>query len=221
MADPITATKGPNGSVDKNVRSVESLQRLYSSAAALAVATAVSRIVIVQATSSEVTINTVSLLWAAPFFATLLPFYHGALRHLDDTYIATTDLPDPPVLLFDFLLLFLEAALLIWLAFSLSDPAAFERAYVLVLFADVAWAVLILVADRTAFARIHYWLYINVGTILVIGVVHYTSALDRAKPVYLVYLAILRTVLDYRLNWNMFFPKLTASNALGQTHQRQ
>ena len=216
MADPSAATNGPTGSANKNVRSVESLQRLYSSAAALALATAVSRIVIVQAGSSDITINTVSLLWAAPFFATLLPFYHGALRHLDDTYIATPTFPNPPVLLFDFLLLFLEAGLLIWLAFALSDPAQFSRAYVLVLFADIAWGVLILLADRTAFGRIKYWLYINVGTLLLIGFVRYTSALDRARPNYLILVAILRTVLDYRLNWNVFFPRPSASDSTGK-----
>jgi len=36
-----------------------------------------------------------------------------------------------------------------------------------------------------------------------------TSFLDRYKPLHLVIIASLRTVLDYALNWKMFFPPAT------------
>jgi len=133
---------------ERTKRSVESLQRLYGSAVALALYTAVSKTV-VTSSSGTVSLNHVSLIWFIPFLATLLAFYHGALRHLDGTYIFTRP-TRPPVLLFDFLLLFIEAGLLVRLAFQISDPAAFGAAYIILLGSDSPMGVRCVVGGQSS-----------------------------------------------------------------------
>ncbi len=74
---------------------------------------------------------------------TLIPFYHGAFRHMDDIYIfpeAPRKRPGPRVLLVDYLLLMFEAGLLVWLATSISNLVIFTQGFVFLMAVDVLWA---------------------------------------------------------------------------------
>lgn len=65
--------------------SVENLQSLYSLVVGLALANAVLKVARGELEPVPVDLTTLPLFLG--FLVTLVPFYHGALRHLDATYI--------------------------------------------------------------------------------------------------------------------------------------
>ncbi|MGE0558941.1 MAG: hypothetical protein AB7O69_11835, partial [Burkholderiales bacterium] len=88
-----------------------------------------------------ITISTLSLFVA--FVVTLVPFYHGALRHMDDTYIHNQQAlqSQDMALIVDFLLLFLHAITFIVLSLLIAKPNHFSWVICFVLLIDVAWGV--------------------------------------------------------------------------------
>ena len=85
---------------------------LYSVICALSLETAITRMIDPEAAVAPIDRHVLPLTIA--YIATITPFYHGALRHLDDYYVVTSR---PEVrrsaLLIDFLALFMQAVLLL------------------------------------------------------------------------------------------------------------
>jgi len=158
------------------------------------------------------------------FLATLLPFYHGALRHLDQKYIYLVNgrKPSPRWLLFvDFLTLFLEACLLISMGATVEQPHTFLVLLLLLLLLDIIWSQIPRFAgsegdkpesgsegDKDEWG----WIVVNVPA-LAVGVLLFFVA-ERSRLVspdvlpFLVGLfAMIRTFYDYFWNWKKYFPE--------------
>jgi hypothetical protein len=85
-------------------------------------------------------ISRVAILLFVAFVATLLPFFHGALRHLDDAYIENESHHiKAGALIIDFALLFMHALAFVILSQLLKKPADFAWLLIVVLSIDVVW----------------------------------------------------------------------------------
>jgi hypothetical protein len=152
------------------------------------------------------------------FLVILIPFYHGALRHLDVTYVEQGGMQfRKPALLFDFLALFIESCFFIVLAVLLTQPIYFVWILVGLIAFDTSWGfVIYLCLLRTSGSPKHElrWAIINLVTIIVLtGYLiilgykwSFTYVRDLKLEVFLPCSLLLRTVIDYWLCWDFYYP---------------
>ena len=175
---------------------------------ALALSLVVERLL--PASTTAVRLREITLVLA--ILVTLIPFYHGALRHLDEQYgYGTGRSTHQFSVLVDFLLLFLESLVFLALAASITRPTWFAWLFVALLGVDVTWAYLtttFLVARSERPAQ-HTWLVLNLacGSIvaLVIAILFTVGGQAAASVPYLILMAATaRTALDYGLSWRFY-----------------
>jgi hypothetical protein len=188
-------------------RSVEHLQELYSVVVAIALSLAVDRLL--PATGPGLRGRALVLLLA--LLVTLIPFYHGALRHLDELYgHGSGRAAHSFSVLVDFLLLFLESCAFLALAVSITRPATFAWLFLALLALDVAWAYLTrYLVTPSEQATQETWLKVNLffgSVLLVILVVIFSAGWgSTAALAYVVFaVALTRTVADYALSWKFY-----------------
>lgn len=187
-------------------RSVDTLKELYSVVVGMALVGAIGS-VLEKSSATAISIQWVRLPWFGAFFVTLLPFYHGALRYLDNTYIFAEKAPKRWALLIDYLLLFSEACFLVVLGLVVVSPPAFRWVFAALLALDVIWAIAGYFATETGIKTSHRWLLINACALVLWAVFKFTPVLEGARPYDLVGLACARSVADYVLCWSVFFPE--------------
>jgi hypothetical protein len=150
------------------------------------------------------------------YLLTLVPFYHGALRHLDITYVQeASQRPRAGALMGDWSLLFIESCLLVAIALLVGRPAAFSYVLAFLLAFDTVWAFVAHLAFSAPGQRAERkWAMINLvsAALLVLSIV-YLDTLDAAqKPVatyrWVVLLTIcgMRTIIDYWWCWSYYYP---------------
>src|SRR5690348_8969697 len=122
----------------KQERSVGHLQELYGVVVAIALGLAAGRLI----PSAGRAIDFHHWFLGLALLVTLIPFYHGALRHLDEQYAQGSTPGRPYSVLIDFALLFLESCAFLALAVSVDRPHIFAKAFLALLALDVLWAVL-------------------------------------------------------------------------------
>jgi hypothetical protein len=155
-----------------------------------------------------------SLLFVA-FLFTLLPFAHGALRHLDVAYAspATDQKPQKPLaLLVDFIILFLECCLFVILAIEIPQPVTYAFMYLALLVFDVVWASLAYFAfpGPNEGRQEATWALVNFFAAVVMFAFLYSNRLIAdlhapiepfAFPMMICVISIVRTVVDYVFSW--------------------
>jgi len=197
--------------------SVEHLQELYTVSIGLALTVAVERLFPGELHGG---LHNVAVVGFVAFLATVLPFYHGALRHLDNMYRVGQNQRSGGGLLFaDFLALFTEACLLIAMAASLDRPRRVLILLLLLLLLDIVWLEFFV---RVAAPRIRpdavaktwghrAWVLVNTP-FLILGVLllllHGGGAEEGALGLASLVggLALARTVVDYAWSWRFYFP---------------
>jgi hypothetical protein len=199
----------------KKENAVRSLVSLYTVVIGVALSVSVVTLVDPRVGLSAVTAG--SMLLFGAFVATLLPFYHGALRHLDDAYLEneSTQIRDG-ALIVDFLLLFFHAMAFVVLALLLHRPSDFAWVLITVLTIDVLWAIFTYFASSSAApgGAEGKWGFINlmfVGVAVIYlmnqGIYFGTGRPDDAKiavPIFV--FAVIRTVVDYVWCRKFYFP---------------
>jgi len=204
----------PTGNHDKRAEdsSLEHLQDLYTVTVGLSLTIGVERLF-----PGELhgTLEAGAVATFIAFLATLLPFYHGALRHLDQKYIYLVNGRKPPprwLLFVDFLTLFLEACLLISMGATVEQPRTFLVLLLLLLLLDIIWSQIPRFAGSAAGKLEWGWAVVNVPA-LAAGVLLFFVA-ERSRLVssdvlpFLVGLfAMMRTLFDYFWNWKAYFPE--------------
>lgn len=135
----------------------------------------------------------------AAFLVTLVPFYHGTQRFLDDEYRFTTSKSSPSWgLLFDFSVLFVEACALVALASASGSPDHFAKRLAVLLIIDIVWII-----AGTGFVRRKgwspKWAKVNIPTLVAVAILTAVGP----SAVWLLPLAAARTVVDYatELEW--------------------
>jgi len=151
----------------------------------------------------------------ATFILTLLPFYHGAMRHLDMAFAEQDTERGAAPLLVDFVILFLEGCIFVAIAALIREPVYFAWGFLVLLTVDVVWgflAYLAFSANRKTAPELT-WCWINLVTICFLVVYFYFEKLFGASPapvdpfyfsLIILFIASIRTVVDYALTWEMY-----------------
>ncbi len=195
--------------------SVKSLITLYTVVIGAALSLAVARII--NAASGLTSVTGVSVLLFVSFVVTLFPFFHGALRHLDDAFVENSS-PNikTGALIIDFALLFLHALAFVVLSQLLQQPSQFAWFLIAVLAIDVLWGVFAHFASSSASNRSaeSKWTRINLVFIafaaiyLVSNDIYLELPNDGMKLASLLSIAcVLRTTVDYIWCKDLYFPK--------------
>lgn len=197
--------------------SVRSLQNLYTVVVGLALSMAVGRFV--AAVDVARAVFAPSLFNFLSFLLTLVPFYHGALRHLDITYVENAkQQPRKGALAIDFWLLFLEACVVLALAIWISEPEFFPWGMAALFLLDTIWGGVTYIAV-TADARTNHesrWAWINIIAFFLLTILCVLLDLwpignrgetDKASFVLLV-LCLVRTIVDYSWCWSTYYPQV-------------
>jgi len=199
----------------KKENAVRSLVSLYTVVIGVALSVSVLTLIDPKTGLSAVTGGSVLLFGA--FVATLLPFYHGALRHLDDAYLESdsTQIKDG-ALIFDFLLLFFHAMVFVVLALLIHRPVDFAWLLIALLLVDIIWAIFAHFGSSAAApgGAEGKWGLINFGFVGVAVVYLFTnsisfgtSATDDARVALPVFVfAAIRTAVDYSVCKRFYFP---------------
>lgn len=198
--------------------SVRNLVSLYTVVIGVALSLAVVTVVDVEKGLESVTLAS-TLLFAA-FVVTLFPFYHGALRHLDDAYIEN---PNEHIkdgaLVFDFVLLFLHAMVFVVLSLLLKKPAHFAWVLIALLSVDVVWGIFAHFASSSIreMSAESKWTVINfvfVGCATWYLIANDIYLADLPSPLKLAipiaFACILRTLIDYIWCRTFYFPRSSA-----------
>jgi len=191
--------------------SVRNLQELYTVAIALAIAVAIERLMI----GTRLSWYIVPMLVA--FLATIIPFYHGAMRHLDETYVAR-DGKDMRAggLLSDFVILFVQACLFFVFARTLPSAHAAAISLLVLLAVDVAWgltvALLIRRNRRVPMAALK-WVPINLIAVAMLTVLVAVDTgappsghVDQPMAYALAGVSLARSIADFAVSWSFYFP---------------
>ena len=190
-------------------RSVDSVSRIYAIVIALALSQSVQTLITKDANGGA-NLAAAKILTGVPAFVaflfTLVPFWHGMNRHLDSCYIEKSGTVAQGALLFDFAVFFVEASLLFIAGWSLRSGLLSFYCLGIVLAADTIWGFIShQIHAPGKKSHVVKWASINILTgVLAVGIVAYPF---EQKPWVLMVLAIVRSILDYWLGWNFYFPK--------------
>jgi len=147
------------------------------------------------------------------FCATLLPFYHGNMRYFDDNYLDTT--PDSAWLfMLDYLLLSIVAGLLVWMGAifgnEFNNGDYFIKIYAILLLMDIVWG-FVAKFHSDSWDEVKHWLWLNVCTlaavVLLWGLCQLCPLLHEHRIGVFLLITLARSVLDYGLNWDLYFPE--------------
>lgn len=205
-----------NSTKSARERSVGSLQMLYTVVVSIALTESLRRLVSVIEKNSFLNWYD-NLLMFLSFAVTVIPFYHGANRYLDSTYVTNEKQPKQYALLIDFLMLFTEGLLLFILAMTSDNPMIFYSLLAGLFIFDAGWVGLtrlIKVDEEAAGPKYLKWAGINVFAAILIFVFVWSRLFSwelwlnpYVKNIALFLVAIVRTIYDYRSVWSFYYPK--------------
>jgi hypothetical protein len=137
------------------------------------------------------------------FLATLIPFFHGATRHLETTHLTPGSATRRGVLMFDYIMLFLEGAVFALLGMAVLSPPHFVGILEGLILLDSLWAVVTWSVSGSG-THLFPWLILNFVTLLALFVLD--SWIDGSAWVKALAIAsVLRSIVDYYLNWDFYF----------------
>ena len=193
--------------LERRAATVEHLQELYAIMAGVGLAIAMSQLI--RAQDSHLQVRAIPLVVA--YAVTLVPFYHGALRHLDQSYRHEDSWLEGHryLLLGDFAWLFIEAGTFFALASFVRRPVQFGITLSALLCLDVVWLSIWLWRSRRSTDE-EWWRRINLATV---GVLVPFTALASAEnlshfllSLIVLTIALARSIADYWLGRDFYFP---------------
>lgn len=198
-------------------RSVDNLQRLYTVVISLALTEYLRRLLSQSAEANEATGYNGWLMFVSLIF-TVVPFYHGANRYLDATYVTGERAAKPGTLMVDFLILFAEGLGIFAIAMLATEgPAYFYTGLAMLFVLDAVWVGftnLTAVSAEDKFPGYGAWATVNYLAALALLVFVWSNALDWsiwkgdvARNIALMGVAIVRTIYDYHKVWDFYYPK--------------
>lgn len=191
-------------------RSVDSVSKIYAIVIGLALSESIKTLII-RNQQGNPDLSLATLLTGAPafvaFVVTLVPFWHGMNRHLDRCYLEKTATVAQGALLFDFAVFFVEASLLFISGWALRSDLVTFYCLGAVLLIDMLWG---FISHQIHFpnqkSHVVKWAAINlVAGMAALGVVAFPF---KMKSTVLMAVAITRSIVDYWLCWDFYFPPL-------------
>ena len=160
-----------------------------------------------------------TLLLFAAFFFTVIPFFHGAVRHLDAVYLYARS-PIQFHLLADFVLLFVEALVFVTMAESVDTPPQFIYTVWALLAIDTLWGFATIAmshfghsgdADQKPASLSHVWKWIRWNATSAAAMLLLALIRPRNVEAWLCAGAFLRSATDYYFNRAAYFGSLEAT----------
>lgn len=217
MARAVDEKKIADPTYEARKRSVDILQRLYAIVVSLAIAVCL-RGTFVKIFGDGFHIKGEGLGGCAlyyqhilrflSFIVTVVPFFHGANRYLDDKYILSSKAAPRGALLFDFCMLFLEALGIFVLAMFARIDNNFYAVLAGILLLDIVWVLSTCVSSQEKKLPIKWWAVVNIMTLFCIFIFLWSSLWpsDVSKSWMLMAICLVRTALDYMLVWRFYYP---------------
>lgn len=198
----------------KRENSVRNLANLYTVVIGLALSLALEQMV--KRPGGILSVSGAEILLFGAFIITLVPFFHGALRHLDDAYLENPNVHiRDGALIVDVALLMLHGIVFVVLALLLGNPGQFVWLLVALISVDVIWGAFVHFGASTPapYGAEGKWALINVVCVAVAGAVLYgfdiglKPTVDATKLSLAILVgAFIRTLTDYVLCWAFYFP---------------
>jgi hypothetical protein len=197
--------------------SIQTLKEFYSGVLALALYEAIRGV----AETQNVLRSLQFRFFLLAFCTTLVPFYHGIMRYFDDNYLSTgrdAPKPKPASFLFDYLLFCMIGGLLVWMGAIFGHDFKedyFIRVYAGLLAVDIFWGFMThFLTD--SYNRVKAWLWLNFAVLIGIGLLWLSLpsyVFQGYKLAMFLLIAPVRSMLDYKLNWDFYFPKANSAEA--------
>jgi hypothetical protein len=199
----------------KKENSIRNLINLYTVVMGVALSLGITNVIDPLRGLHSVTITSFMLFSA--FLVTLVPFYHGALRHLDDVYIENeNDHIRDLAFVLDFMLLLLHGIAFVILSLLIQVPNHFAWALIGLLLIDVIWGVFVHFASSTKDNYIAEWKWSVINLIFILLSAWYLIGNDifledivephkLATPILII--CLVRTLIDYAWAKEFYFPK--------------
>ncbi len=196
-------------------RSVKNLQQLYTVLIGVSLAYGIDHIINLSGGKFPVYIERLPLFFV--YLAFVIPVYHGAMRHLDVSYIENIN-KKPLALIFDFIILFIEGCFFLLLAGLVQYMNKFIYVLFILLFIDVVWAIIAFygfTSDKIEKKAVATWGIMNFFTLAsLIGGFLFFNCVDKSKypidfyiKIYILMIIIVRSALDYYLCWKFYYPR--------------
>lgn len=200
----------------KKENSVRSLVSLYTVVMGVALSVAITNTI--NTDTGLRSVPAVSLFLFFSFIVTLFPFYHGALRHLDDAYIEneSSQIKDGAII-FDVLLLLLHGIAFVVLSQLMKTPNEFAWILISLLSIDVVWGLFVHFGSSSSGDHLAEWKWtiVNFVTIcvgisyLVYHDIYFAPLEDPLKlAIPITAVCTIRTIVDYMWGKDFYFPKL-------------
>lgn len=195
-------------------RSVNHLQQLYTVVVALAVTESLGRLLLSLRDNGQLPPLNRCLMFFSLIF-TVVPFYHGANRYLDATYVTGERAAKSSALLLDFIFLFIEGLLFFGLAVLATNEVPFYTVLAMLLVLDAIWVGLTSYPSIGDTKRLPYfkWAVVNLITAAIIFIFVWSNlfgfefwSTPTVRNVALVAVVAFRTVYDYFSTWNFYYP---------------
>jgi len=161
-------------------------------------------------------VSVVSVFLFIAFIVTSFPFYHGALRHIDDAYIENTNNNIKDIaLVFDVLLLLIHGIGFVVLSLLIHSPNQFVWTLLVLLSIDVVWGLFAHFGFSSNNEHAAAWKWTIINSIFValgvcilvymdIGISPMEEPIKLALPVMVA--CIFRSMADYGLTKDFYFP---------------
>lgn len=196
----------------KMERTVESLKQVYAVAMALALTAAIEHLLLRDGSRELADFSGMVPRLPAfiALFFTLVVFTHGMSRHLDAAYLEDdAGREKGGALLLDFFVFFLQSCFLFAAATAIARDLYTFILLATLLASDVVWAIAAhFIHYRRKGSSILRWAAVNFFALAVGLLIFLSNMFDAGvMPVALCVVAVVRTVMDYWLGWQFYFPK--------------
>lgn len=200
---------------DARANSVKQLADLYNVVIGIALSAAIYNTI--DQSTTGVPLHFDHLFNFGTVLVTIIPFYHGAVRHLMATYVEDggSSQIKSGALMADYILLFLEGCVFVTLAVLIANTETLVWVIVSLLLLDSIWGFLAWLAftgARSQYAE-RKWAIINLfctGVLVLIGV--YGNSTITSDPLMaqgsIFCVMVIRTIVDYGLCWNFYYPSI-------------
>jgi hypothetical protein len=136
------------------------------------------------------------------FVATLVPFFHGAQRHLEAVHLSSEVKPRPAIVFFDYMMMFLEGVFFSLLGMAVGNDRSFLHILTWLISIDLFWAGCSYVALKRN-PVIVPWIILDLVSLALIALLWRSISADWWS-VALAYGAVIRTIIDYGWNWDFY-----------------
>lgn len=196
-------------------RSVSNLQRLYTVVISLAITEGLRRL-LSDFSNTGTLPDMYSTIAFFSLLVTIIPFYHGANRYLDATYVTGERTAKSEALMLDFIAIFFEGIVFFILAIMIQNIKIFFTILASLYIFDALWVgltQLTATSDSGKSPNIRIWSAINILAAIFLFVSIWSNLLNwdfwptqKIQIIAVGGVAILRTVYDYYSVWNFYYP---------------